>query len=363
MNAGAALYVSGAAESIQDGVELSSEAIKSGRALEKLSEIVKSTREREAERQLLMQPSSLRSRRILPEVLRARAPELAKFLTDEIASMDGGGIGLDGLDPELLSSPNALSVISLSRLMSVLSKGVPESSSNRVSQRSFSDAISRQGLAVIGEYKPRSPSHDGAYVSPDPLTVAEQYARAGVSAMSVLVEDEFFGGGPELFSAVRERTALPLLFKDFVVTEEQLRMAKAVGADAVLLIAKALREETLDAFIASSLEKGMEPVVELHDYADIKKFMSCPNAGNVRVVGLNSRDLRTLATDKSKLNKLRCRLPSDKLVIAESGVRDGADVRSLRGFDAVLVGSVLMESDDLLGKAEELVNAGRSVLS
>jgi indole-3-glycerol phosphate synthase len=152
-----------------------------------------------------------------------------------------------------------------------------------------------------------------------------------------------------------------MLFKDFVVTEEQLDMAKSLGADAVLLIAKVLRQETLDRFVESSFRKGVEPLVELHDLEDIRKLSSCGNAARVRVVGLNSRDLRTLATDVSGLNALRAHLPPGRLVVAESGVRGGADVRSLKGFDAVLVGSAFMESPDLLTKAEEMVSAGRSV--
>ncbi len=361
MNAAAGLYVSGAAHDLDEGFSMAVRAIRSGDALRKLEQIAGFARGREAERQMAMKVSDLRSRRILPAALRARAAELTSDLSRGIAAADGGRARLDALEPGLLSAPSALSVMTLTRLRNVLSNGVKDISPSGKSTRSFVESLSGPGISVIGEYKPRSPSSPGAYVPPDPAVAAEVYGKAGVSAVSVLAEDEFFGGGPELFSLIRGRTALPMLFKDFVVTEEQLDMGKALGADAVLLIAKALRQETLDGFIGSSVRKGMEPLVELHDLEDIRKLSSCGNAGRVRVVGLNSRDLRSLATDVSGLNALRGHIPPGKLVVAESGVRDGADVRSLKGFDAVLVGSAFMESPDLLRTAEEIVSAGRSV--
>ena len=363
MNAAAAIYISGGARDLAEGLSKASGAVQTGKALQKMREIAEFARGREMERQLTMQVSALRSRRIMPSTLKLRASELSTDLSREIISLQGGKDRLDALEPELLSTPNVLSVISLTRLHSVLSKGVPDMSVQRGDARSFSGSISGRGVSIIGEYKPRSPSSIGAYVPPDPTVAAEVYGQAGVSAMSVLVEDEFFGGGSELFSLIREKTSLPMLFKDFIVTDEQLGLARSLGADAVLLIAKVLTAETLDRFVETCIHKGIEPLVELHDLEDVEKLGSCRNADRVRMVGLNSRDLRTLGTDISMLNSLRLRVPSDKLVVAESGVRTTKDLLSLKGFDAVLVGSALMESQDMLSKAEELVSAGRSVSS
>ena len=363
MNAAAGAYVAGAAHDIVEGFSMAAHAVQTGKALDKLRDIADFARGAEERRQSAMQVSALRSRRIMPNVLRARASELTSDLSREITSIEGGKDRLDALEPGLLATPNVLSVISLARLHKVLSKGVPEVSVSRGDVPSFSGSISGCGLSVIGEYKPRSPSSVGAYVPPDPVIAAEAYGRAGISAMSVLVEDEFFGGGSELFSLIRGRTSLPLLFKDFVVADEQLGLAKSIGADAVLLIAKVLRTETLDRFVETCIRNGVEPLVELHDLEDVEKLESCRNADRVRMVGLNSRDLRTLGTDISMLNSLRQRIPSDKLVVAESGVRTAKDLVSFKGFDAVLVGSALMESEDMLRKAEELVSAGRSVPS
>ena len=361
MNAGAAVYIAGAAKDLGEGVSMATHAVQSGAALKKFEEIAQFTREREAERQRAMDVPQLMARRIMPSVLSSRAPELTQALMDRIVSVPGGRDRLEALEQELVMAPNALSVISLSRLHDILTKGVPEASHSRKGSTSFSESISRPGLAVIGEYKPRSPSSPGAYVPPDPLDAASAYEGAGVSAMSVLVEDRFFGGGVEVFSAIRERTHLPLLFKDFVVADEQLELASSLGADAVLLIAKVLATETMERFVDSAIRKGVEPLVELHDLDDIEKLVSCRNSGKVHVVGLNSRDLRTLGTDMSGLNALRAHLPHDRLVVAESGVRDGKDMLQLKGFDAVLVGTALMASEDMRAKADEFVQAGRGV--
>jgi len=361
MNAGAALYVAGAVKDLAGGVSMASSAVQSGAALKKLDEIAEFARAREAERQRAMDVASLRARRMVPAVLKDRASELTAAIAERIVSVPGGKQRLDALDPELIMAPNVLSVISLSKLDQVLSKGVPKVSASRRSATSFSESISRPGVAVIGEYKPRSPSTMGAYVPPDPVVAASTYEAAGIAAMSVLVEDAFFGGSAELFALVREKTSLPMLFKDFVVAEEQLDLASSLGADAVLLIAKVLRRETMERFVDLSIERGIEPLVELHDLDDVEKLVSCRNSGKVHVVGLNSRDLRTMGTDISGLNALRAHLPHDRLVVAESGVRDAKDMLSFKGFDAVLVGTAFMESRDLPAKADEFVQAARSV--
>lgn len=363
LNAAAALYVSGAAQDLDVGLSLARQSVETGRAMRKMREIAEFARGKESERQRVMDVPSLRSRRIVPDALRARASEITHDLERDILSLRDGRGRLDSLDPVLLSSPNVLSVIALSRLEDVMSKGVPDIDASRDGARPFYESISGRGLSVVGEYKPRSPSSMGAYVPPEPAAVAAAYERAGVSAMSVLVEDRFFGGSAELFSLIRESTSLPMLFKDFVVSEEQLDLAKRVGADAVLLIAKVLTKDALDRFMSLSVRNGVEPLVELHDAEDAEKLSSCDNAGLARMVGLNSRDLRTLRTDIPGLTALRARIPSDKLVVAESGVRSGSDLRSLRGFHAILVGTALMESADVAKKAEELVSAGRGVSS
>jgi indole-3-glycerol phosphate synthase len=175
------------------------------------------------------------------------------------------------------------------------------------------------------------------------------------------VERDFFGGSPELFSIFRSKLSLPMLFKDFVVTEMQIEFAKRLGADAVLLIAKALRPETLETLIGACLTRGMEPLVELHDIVDLEKLSSCGREDSVRLVGINRRNLRTLEMSKGELGELRRLVGVDKIVIAESGVECPRDILALHGFDAVLIGSMFMLAEDLEKTVKEAVSMGRSV--
>jgi indole-3-glycerol phosphate synthase len=187
------------------------------------------------------------------------------------------------------------------------------------------------------------------------------FSKSGIVAVSVLQEPEHFGGSQETFAMLRSSLQLPILFKDFVVTDRQVELANLLGADAVLLIAKALSAPALDRLIETTVEKGMEPVIELHDSADVRKMEALDALDRVDILGLNCRDLRSLELSRTVFEELRGSLPAGKLVIAESGVRAGRDVSSLRGFDGVLVGSALTQADDMMAMAAELVNAGRSV--
>jgi indole-3-glycerol phosphate synthase len=227
---------------------------------------------------------------------------------------------------------------------------------------SLSEAIiSSPGISIIAEFKTTYPSSPPLHISPDPVRVAETYSAAKVAGVSVLVERDFFGGDPELFSILRSRLSLPMLFKDFVATEKQIELAKRLGADAVLLIAKALRPEVLDALIGACLARGMEPLVELHDIVDLEKLSSCGREDSVRLVGINRRNLRTLEVSKGELGELRRLVGVDKIVIAESGVECPRDILALRGFDAVLIGSMFMQAEDLEKTVKEAVSMGRSV--
>ncbi|HEX9907985.1 MAG TPA: anthranilate phosphoribosyltransferase, partial [Thermoplasmata archaeon] len=363
MNAAAAIYVAGAAADMHEGLVIASEAVRSGKALRKLKQVATFAQKKEEERQLSLRIDDLRSRRILPSVLTKRCREITSHLVDKIISQEGGSQRLARLDSTIVNEPSILSVLSLSRLLSVMTSGVSTESTSHRSTTRFSEAISEPGISVIGEYKPRAPSAPSLYVPPSWADAADTYERSRMAAMSVLVEPEFFGGSPELFRQVRERTRLPLLYKDFVVTEEQVSQAQGLGADSILLIAKALDQPTLDEFIESCLSKKVQPLVELHDKSDLNKLLACSNLSMVRMVGLNSRDLRTMGTDLSNMSRLMKSVPSDKLLIAESGIQNGEEVASLHGFDAVLVGTALMTADNLQMKAEELVSAGRRAAS
>jgi indole-3-glycerol phosphate synthase len=196
-------------------------------------------------------------------------------------------------------------------------------------------------------------------VAPSPDSAIAAYRTPGVSGVSVLVEPDYFGGGIQLFSQFRSQLEVPMLFKDFIVSEEQLEAASTIGADAVLLIAKLLSSDSLDALIEESVRTGLEPLVELHDEADIRKFRELRAADAVKVIGLNSRDFSIMRTNLERIIALRHALPDDKVIIAESGIGSADDVKRLRDFDGVLVGSLLMRALDVKQQVAELVAACR----
>jgi len=363
LNAGAALYVSGQTERLDEGVELASAAIASGKAYSKLKEISDFTARKDVERQMSLPQSSLVSMSVRPEVLTQRCADISFELASRIRDMRGGNAELQMLETALLSEPSVLSVLFLTRAMRVLTDGSYAPRGNRKPTTKLTDALSAKGVSIIAEYKPRSPTSRPLDMAPDPLTAAEAFERGGAAAVSVLAESDYFRGGPELFSALRSTLHLPMLFKDFVTSPKQVEMARALGASAILLIAKALRQDALDYLVRSSVAVGLEPLVEVHDQEDIQKLVSCDAYGEVKLVGINTRDLRTLEVDLTKLQTLSPLVPNDTVLIAESGIASAKDISDLHGFDAALVGSSLMHSDAMERFLSELVAAGRGVSS
>lgn len=362
LNAAAAMYVSGKCGDLQQGLDIATETLRKGRALEKLKEYAAVARMLESERQSAEPVGDLNGRKTLPDVIMTRCAEIVHSLAAEVASLDGGTELLRSLDTELTANPGVISVLTLRRIRHILTDDGPMPSDGRRAKTGFSDAIgSADGIAVIAEYKPSSPGARPLQVSPDVRSAADAYSRAGVAAVSVLAEPEFFGGGPGVFSAMRSRITLPMLYKDFVVSEKQVKLAKALGADAVLLIADVLSTEALDTLIGSVAAKGMEPFVELHDGKDLRKLAACANARSVATVGVNSRDLRTLEIDLARQRTLAEQVPSDYLKVAESGMRSPDDLERLAGFDAVLIGSMFMQAEDLEHTVTDTVSVARSV--
>ena len=363
LNAGAALYVSGRVERLDEGVDLASAAIASRKAYVKLKEISAFTSRKDAQRQMAAAPSDLVTMRVHPKVLKERAAEISFELASRIRELKGGNAELQMLETDLLSQPSILSVLFLTRAMRLLTDGAFEPRGNKKPSTKLTEALSEKRLSIIAEYKPRSPSAGPLDVAPDPLSTAESFERGGAAAVSVLVEGDYFRGGPELFSLMRSKLHLPMLFKDFVTSPRQVEMARALGASSILLIAKALRSEALDYLVHSSVAAGLEPMVEVHDQVDIQKLVSCDAFEDVRLVGVNTRDLRTLEIDLSKLRPLSRLVPNDRYLIAESGITSAQEISALNGFDAALVGSSLMHADALEKFLSELVAAGRGVSS
>jgi indole-3-glycerol phosphate synthase len=201
-----------------------------------------------------------------------------------------------------------------------------------------------QSARVIAECKRRSPSKGILREDYDPAQHARAYELAGAAAISVLTEPTFFDGDPQHLSDVRRAVDLPLLRKDFIVSEYQLLEAVTLGADAVLLIVGALDDRDLARLLQSAAGLGLAVLVEVHDLAEMDRAVE----SGARVIGVNSRNLRTLTVDLDVLEAVAARLPDGIVAVAESGIRSPADLSrlSLAGYDAFLVGERLITQPD-----------------
>jgi indole-3-glycerol phosphate synthase len=212
----------------------------------------------------------------------------------------------------------------------------------------FRDALSAADPAgaprVVAECKRRSPSRGVLKVDYDPVAIAAAYERAGAAAVSVLTEPTFFDGALEHLEAVRAAVRLPLLRKDFVVSEYQLFEARAAGADAVLLIVSALEPAELARLHRRADDLGLDVLVEVHAAAELPPAI---DAG-ARMIGVNNRNLRTLAVDVGASEAVMDRLPREVIAVSESGLKTADDLRRLRrlGYHAFLIGERFMTADD-----------------
>ncbi len=210
--------------------------------------------------------------------------------------------------------------------------------------RDFAAAIAGPPVRVIAEVKRASPSAGAIREDADPAATARRYERAGAAAVSVLTDRRYFAGSPDDLSAVRQAVGLPVLRKEFIVDPYQLYESRALGADAVLLIAGAVPADDLVALGRLAGELGMAAVFEVHTEAHVDEAL----ATGARVIGINNRDLRTLTVDLDTTLSLRPRIPAGIVVISESGIATPVDVARVcrAGVDAILVGTALMTSPD-----------------
>ncbi|HET7586218.1 MAG TPA: indole-3-glycerol phosphate synthase TrpC [Gemmatimonadaceae bacterium] len=209
---------------------------------------------------------------------------------------------------------------------------------------SFLDALDRPTVAVIAEIKRRSPSNGSINPGLSVGAQAAAYERGGAAAISVLTETTSFGGAPHDLREAGAASGRPLLRKDFLIDPLQIVEARALGASAVLLIARALPPSMLATMIAEARGLALEPLVEVHDRDELERALALDTA----VVGVNSRDLETLVIDRTVHDRLLPLVPEDRRAIAESGMATPADVRraAAAGADAVLIGTALSSSPD-----------------
>jgi indole-3-glycerol phosphate synthase len=211
-------------------------------------------------------------------------------------------------------------------------------------------------LSVIAEFKRRSPS--GGLIRPDatPAEIAHLYAAGGAAALSVLTDAPYFGGSDADLVEARGASTLPVLRKDFVIDPYQIHEARSIGADAVLLIVRALSNSDLRAFLELSRDLELDALVETHSADEVRRAL---DAG-ARLIGVNNRDLDTLVTDVSLALRLRALVPADCVFVAESGVSAPEQMAALAdaGVDAVLIGEALLRADDPGARLRELLAAG-----
>jgi len=215
-------------------------------------------------------------------------------------------------------------------------------------------ALKGDNLRLIAEVKRASPSRGILQPDLDAVRLAETYARCGAAAISVLTESHYFGGSGEDLVVIRHQLPkIPLLRKDFILKPYQVFESRAWGADALLLIIAILDDSELEELLSLSHELGMQCLVEVHSEEELKRAL----AGDVKIIGINNRHLDTMSVDLNITRRLRPLIPSDRLVVSESGIKGRGEVQELRelGVNAMLVGEALVTASDVAAKIKELL--------
>jgi indole-3-glycerol phosphate synthase len=217
----------------------------------------------------------------------------------------------------------------------------------------FRTALQRDAVNVIAEIKSASPSAGSIVDHPDVETIAGDYATGGAAAISIVTEPEFFRGSPSWIARAKAAASLPVIMKDFIVEPSQLMRGIAAGADAILLLASLLDARRILDFVGLLEAYGCDALVEVHDEQELERAVE----GGARLIGVNNRDLRDFRVDLGTSERLGALMPRDTIRVAESGIRNRADVERLRaaGFHAFLVGESLLRQDDRVAAVRTLV--------
>lgn len=222
--------------------------------------------------------------------------------------------------------------------------------------RDFSAALQtpKVGLVtLIAEVKKASPSAGIIRADFDPVAIANEYEAAGASCLSVLTDEKFFQGHDDYLIAVRQAVSLPIIRKDFVVSDWQVYESRVLGADAILLIMAVLMPEKVAKYQNIAHELGMAALVEVHTEAEMEAALRV----NATLIGINSRNLNTFVTDLGTVERLAAMVPAGVTLVAESGLKTPADVKRVAdaGAKSILVGETLMRADDIGAAVQELL--------
>lgn len=220
--------------------------------------------------------------------------------------------------------------------------GLLSDDDRHVQTRSMSAALAASPTGIIAEFKRRSPSKGWIHQEADVMEIPAAYARAGATVLSVLADTPYFGGSMTDIKKARSRVTVPILCKEFIIDEYQILEARAMGADAILLIAAALDVEQCYHFAQVAHTLGLEVLLELHDESELP-YADIP----VDMIGVNNRDLNTFHTDTAIALRMATLLPKRPVLVAESGISDPATVARLRaaGYRGFLIGEHFMQSD------------------
>lgn len=211
---------------------------------------------------------------------------------------------------------------------------------------SFKKALAKPDrLSVISEVKKASPSKGLIQPDFDPVKIAKEYETCGADAVSCLTEDHYFQGSSEYFKAIRQAIGLPMIRKDFIIDEYQIYEARLMGADAILLIAAVLDDEKLKRFGDTARSLGLDILAETHDESELERVLAL----DFDIIGINNRNLKTFEVTLETTARLAGMIPEGKVIVSESGIRDNADMKTVRsyGADAVLIGETLMRSGNI----------------
>ncbi len=229
--------------------------------------------------------------------------------------------------------------------------------SNLPPTRDFRDAIAdrdRDAVKLIAEVKKKSPSKGIIREDFHPVSIAETYVENGAAAISILTDRHFFAGELDYLCAIRDAVDVPLLRKDFTIDPYHIYQARVAGADAVLLIVAALTASQLRTFMEVAASLSLACLVEVHTPEELEIAL----AVDAQIIGINNRDLRTFHTDIATTFRLREAIPSDRVVVSESGIYSREDVLRLQeaGIHAMLVGESLMRSPDIGEQVRRLIS-------
>lgn len=219
--------------------------------------------------------------------------------------------------------------------------------------RDFAGRLRQPGMRIIAEVKKASPSAGIIRADFDPVAIARTYEAHGADCLSVLTDRQFFQGDLAYLTAIHRAVAVPVLRKEFILDRYQLLEARAAGADAVLLIAEILPDQLLKKLFDQATALGLHVLVELHDAEQLSRVLNC----GASLIGINNRDLRSFVTRLEHTLDLLPKIPNDRAVVSESGIKSNEDLKRLEaaGVKAVLVGESLMRAADIGESLDRLI--------